>query len=66
MGFMLAYFFTRINVRIEHVTHSKCREDFLKRVKENECLRKEAKEKKIKVEIKRKVLETPSFKSSCM
>ncbi|GFG29370.1 hypothetical protein Cfor_01248 [Coptotermes formosanus] len=44
----------RINVRIEHVTHSKCREDFLKRVKENECLRKEAKEKKIKAELKRK------------
>lgn len=44
----------RINVRIEHVTHSKCREDFLKRVKENERLRKEAKEKKIKVEMKRK------------
>jgi len=44
----------RINVRIEHVTHSKCREDFLKRVKENGCLRKEAKEKKIKVELKRK------------
>jgi len=45
----------RINVRIEHVTHSKCREDFLKRVKENGCLRKEAKEKKIKVELKRKL-----------
>jgi len=57
---------TRINVRIEHVTHSKCREDFLKRVKENERLRKESKEKKVKVEIKRKVLETPSFKTSCM
>ena len=59
-------FFTRINVRIEHVTHSKCREDFLKRVKENEHLRKESKEKKIKVELKRKVRETPSFKISCM
>ncbi|XP_023718624.1 60S ribosomal protein L21 [Cryptotermes secundus] len=44
----------RINVRIEHVTHSKCREDFIKRVKENERLRKEAMEKKIKVEMKRK------------
>ncbi|KAK3925074.1 60S ribosomal protein L21 [Frankliniella fusca] len=32
----------RINIRIEHVKHSKCREDFLKRVKENERLRKEA------------------------
>ena len=33
----------RINVRIEHVKHSKCRQDFLKRVKENERLLKEAK-----------------------
>lgn len=43
----------RINVRIEHVNHSKCREDFLKRVKENERLRKEAKEKKVQVALKR-------------
>ncbi|XP_069676935.1 large ribosomal subunit protein eL21 [Periplaneta americana] len=43
----------RINVRIEHVTHSKCREDFLKRVKENERLRKEAKEKNIRVVLTR-------------
>lgn len=49
------FYFTRINVRIEHVTHSKCREDFLKRVKENERLRKEAREKKIKAQLKRKV-----------
>uniref|UniRef100_A0A171B877 60s ribosomal protein l21 n=1 Tax=Triatoma infestans TaxID=30076 RepID=A0A171B877_TRIIF len=26
----------RINVRVEHVHPSKCREDFLKRVRENE------------------------------
>lgn len=43
----------RINVRIEHVTHSKCREDFLKRVKENEKLRKEAKAKNMKLSLKR-------------
>lgn len=43
----------RINVRIEHLTHSKCREDFLKRVKENERLRTEAKEKKVVVQLKR-------------
>jgi len=35
----------RINVRIEHVLHSKCREDFLRRVKENERKLKDAKEK---------------------
>lgn len=38
----------RINVRVEHVSHSKCRQDFLKRVKENEELKKLAKEKKVK------------------
>jgi len=43
----------RINIRIEHVNHSKCREDFLKRVQENEKLRKEAKEKNIWVPLKR-------------
>lgn len=43
----------RINVRIEHLTHSKCRQDFLRRVKENEKLRKEAKEKNINISLKR-------------
>ena len=35
----------RINVRIEHVKHSRCREDFLNRVKANELKRQQAKEK---------------------
>nr|CAG4642146.1 EOG090X0GT4 [Eurycercus lamellatus] len=35
----------RINVRVEHINHSKCRQDFLTRVKANEKLKKEAKEK---------------------
>lgn len=26
----------RINVRVEHIHHSRCRDDFLRRVKENE------------------------------
>nr|CAD7443990.1 unnamed protein product [Timema bartmani] len=43
----------RINIRIEHVIHSKCREDFMKRVKENERLLAEAKGNKIKVNLKR-------------
>ncbi|XP_050307796.1 60S ribosomal protein L21 [Anthonomus grandis grandis] len=43
----------RINIRIEHVTHSKCRQDFLERVKQNEKLRREAKEKNVKVELRR-------------
>lgn len=43
----------RINVRIEHISHSKCREDFLRRVKENERRLKEAKEKNVWVSLKR-------------
>lgn len=43
----------RINLRIEHVTHSKCRQDFLTRVKQNEKLRKEAKANNVKVSLKR-------------
>ncbi|XP_038057069.1 60S ribosomal protein L21-like isoform X2 [Patiria miniata] len=40
----------RINVRIQHVRPSKCRDDFLNRVKRNDELRKEAKEKGITLE----------------
>lgn len=43
----------RINIRIEHIKHSKCREDFLKRVKQNELLRKEAKEKNTFINLRR-------------
>ena len=43
----------RINVRIEHVMHSRCREDFLRRVKENEKKKQVAKEKGEKVVCKR-------------
>nr|CAG4650587.1 EOG090X0GT4 [Sida crystallina] len=43
----------RINVRVEHINHSKCRQDFLTRVKQNERLKREAKEKKIRVNTKR-------------
>ncbi|KAL4667280.1 hypothetical protein H8959_005969 [Pygathrix nigripes] len=35
----------RINVRMEHIKHSKSRDSFLKRVKENDQKKKEAKEK---------------------
>lgn len=34
----------RVNIRVEHIKHSKCRDDFLRRVKENEQKKKEAKE----------------------
>ena len=33
----------RISIRLEHLKHSTCRLDFLRRVKENEVLKKEAK-----------------------
>ena len=39
----------RINVRIEHVKHSNCRLDFLKRVEKNEIKKKDAKANNIKV-----------------
>lgn len=43
----------RINVRIEHVHHSRCRDDFLRRVKENEEKKRIAKQKGEKVVCKR-------------
>nr|CAG4647507.1 EOG090X0GT4 [Megafenestra aurita] len=43
----------RINVRVEHINHSKCRQDFLTRVKTNEKLKKEAKGKGIRLRLKR-------------
>ncbi|CAI8017418.1 60S ribosomal protein L21 [Geodia barretti] len=39
--------------KLEHVKHSRCREDFLKRVKANELKRKQAKERGEKVVCKR-------------
>lgn len=47
------YMEKRINLRIEHVKHSKCRDDFLKRVKENTKLKQEAKAKGETVNVKR-------------
>ena len=43
----------RINVRVEHIRPSRCREDFLNRLKNNQQKKKEAKEKGIKVSTKR-------------
>uniref|UniRef100_A0A8C2VE08 60S ribosomal protein L21 n=1 Tax=Chinchilla lanigera TaxID=34839 RepID=A0A8C2VE08_CHILA len=43
----------RINVRIEHIKHSKSRDSFLKCVKENDQKKKEAKEKGNWVQLKR-------------
>lgn len=38
------YMEKRVNIRVEHVKHSKCRQEFLDRVKENARKRKEATE----------------------
>lgn len=45
----------RINVRIEHIKHSKSRDSFLQRVKENEKKKVEAKKQGTWVELKRQV-----------
>lgn len=55
----------RINVRIEHIKHSKSRDSFLQRVKENERKKKEAKEKGIWVQLKRQVMFLLRSQSSC-
>ncbi|KAJ1503400.1 60S ribosomal protein L21A [Coelomomyces lativittatus] len=43
----------KVNLRIEHVRHSKCREDFIKRKKENSKKQAEAQAAGIKVILKR-------------
>ncbi|TNY19333.1 ribosomal protein L21e-domain-containing protein [Rhodotorula diobovata] len=47
------YLEKRVNLRIEHVKHSKCRDDFLNRVKSNAEKKKEAKAKGEHVQLKR-------------
>ncbi|KAJ5970624.1 Ribosomal protein L21e [Penicillium vulpinum] len=50
------YLEKRISVRIEHVQHSRSREDFIKRVKENAIKKREAKEKGVHVHLKRQAV----------
>ncbi|KAL2831165.1 ribosomal protein L21e-domain-containing protein [Aspergillus cavernicola] len=47
------YLEKRINVRIEHVKHSRSREDFIKRVKENAEKKRQAKDQGIHLHLKR-------------
>jgi large subunit ribosomal protein L21e len=47
------YIEKRINVRVEHITHSRSREDFIKRVKTNAELKKKAKETGEPAQLKR-------------
>merc|ERR1712153_227367 len=43
----------RVHVRVEHVVASRCREEFLKRVKSNDAAKIEAKKNGVKVVTKR-------------
>ncbi|KAF9956850.1 60S ribosomal protein L21A [Modicella reniformis] len=43
----------RVNLRIEHIKHSKCRDDFLRRVKENAAAKLKAKTDGVKLNLKR-------------
>ncbi|PWW73843.1 60S ribosomal protein L21-B [Tuber magnatum] len=47
------YLEKRVNVRIEHVNHSKCRQEFLNRVKGNAARQKQAKEDGTHAHLKR-------------
>ena len=47
------YMEKRVNVRVEHVHHSKCRQEFLDRVKSNAEKKKEGKAKGEHVQLKR-------------
>ncbi|EIW71647.1 50S small subunit ribosomal protein L21e [Tremella mesenterica] len=47
------YLEKRVNVRVEHVRHSKCRQEFLDRVKSNAAKKAEAAEKGERVVLKR-------------
>lgn len=48
------YIEKKVNVRVEHIKHSACRQEFLNRVKNNAALKKEAKAKGEQVDLKRK------------
>lgn len=47
------YIEKRVNLRVEHVKHSACRQEFLNRVKENAARRQEAKKNGVAVQLKR-------------
>lgn len=51
------YIEKRINVRIEHISPSRSREDFLKRVKSNAAAKKQARADGVTVQVKRQPLQ---------
>jgi large subunit ribosomal protein L21e len=50
------YLEKRVNVRIEHIKHSKCRQEFVDRVKANAAKRQAAKEEGKHVHLKREAV----------
>jgi large subunit ribosomal protein L21e len=51
------YLEKRINVRVEHVSHSRSREEFINRVKENAVKKRQAKEQGIHLHLKRQAVQ---------
>lgn len=49
----MAFSVFRINIRVEHINHSKCRKDFLQRVKNNRVKLMKAKAAGKKINFKR-------------
>ncbi|EIW63865.1 uncharacterized protein TRAVEDRAFT_111858 [Trametes versicolor FP-101664 SS1] len=47
------YIEKRVNIRVEHIRHSKCRQEFLDRVKSNHAAHAEAKAKGERIDLKR-------------
>ena len=47
------YIEKRVNVRVEHISHSRSREEFIRRVKENAVKKRRAKEEGVHVHLKR-------------
>ncbi|EED13766.1 60S ribosomal protein L21, putative [Talaromyces stipitatus ATCC 10500] len=54
------YLEKRLNVRIEHVSHSRSREEFINRVKENAIKKRQAKEQGIHLHLKRQAVQPRS------
>jgi len=56
------YIEKRVNLRVEHVKHSACRQEFLNRVKENAAKKREAKAKGESVYLKRQPAKPRDFR----
>ncbi|KAI7973205.1 hypothetical protein EIK77_004482 [Talaromyces pinophilus] len=51
------YLEKRLNVRVEHVSHSRSREEFINRVKENAIKKRQAKEQGVHLHLKRQAVQ---------